>query len=420
MDSASITWIRIAVRNIVKNRRRSSFTVIAIAIGFCAVNIFGGFTEYIFRNLKDSFIYVQGNGHLTVFKKGFLAADNIDPAKSYLTRQEAETIYGICKTEPNVVKATPQLGITGLVSNARVSTIFVGIGRVPSDLAFIQERATGMLGRLKLYDGKSLSDDMEYGAGLSYGLAKKLKLDLGSDAIAMSPTAEGQINALDLQVFQLFNSPLEELDDKLMMVSLKFAQSLYDTTSVDRITILLQNDQLTAPMRDALEKAFTREGLEVDVKTWEELSPFYRKVKDMFNVIFVFLFVIVFVIVVMSVVNTVSMSIMERTREIGTLRALGLKRKGIVKLFAIESALLGSMGSVLGIGLTLVAWFAVSVLQPTWIPPNIPRRVPLEIYLAPGYMTMSFVFLIALSVASALFPAREAARSGIVDALGHV
>jgi len=419
-DTAQITWIRIAIRNLAKNRRRSAFTILAIALGFASVNVFGGFTEYIFESLKGSFIYVQGNGHLTVFKKGFLAADNIDPSKLYLTPSEAETISSICKEERNVIKITPQLRITGLVSNGQVSTIFIGIGSVPSDLDFIQKRAVGMLGRLEFHEGRNLDDGIDYGVGLSYGLARKLKLELASNGIAMSPTVDGQINALDLQVFQLLSSPLEELDDKLMAVPLKFAQSLYNTGSVDRLTVLLSDDGLTVPMRDALGQALTRAGLEVDIKTWEELSPFYRKVKDMFDVIFMFLFVIVFVIVVMSVVNTVSMSILERTREIGTLRALGLKRKGIVKLFAIESALLGIMGSLLGMGLTISAWLAMNVLQPTWVPPNIPRSVPLEVYLVPNYMMMSFVFLIVLTLVSALLPARKAALKGIVDALGHV
>jgi putative ABC transport system permease protein len=420
VSTAWATWTRIAIRNLARNRRRSAFTILAIAIGFGAVNVFGGFTEYIFRNLKDSFIYAQGNGHLTVFRKGFLTEGELDPLKFMLTDSEVERIRGFCQAEANVLLVTPQLHITGLLSNGRVSTIFIGIGRVPSDLISMQQQMAGMLGKLRLYRGQGLEDGIEHGVGLSFGLARKLKLDLDSDAIAMSPTVDGQINALDVRVFQLFKSPLEELDDKLMAVPLKFAQSLYNTTSVDRLTVLLREDALTYPMRAALQESLTGAGMEVDVMTWKELSPFYKKVKRMFDVIFLFLFVIVFVIVVMSVVNTVSMSIMERTREIGSLRALGLKRKGVMQLFAIESALLGAMGSFLGLLLSVAVWLAIRVFQPTWVPPNIPRRIPIELYLVPSYMLMSFACLMVLSVVSALLPARKAARKGIVDALGHI
>ncbi|NSW87684.1 MAG: ABC transporter permease [Syntrophobacteraceae bacterium] len=415
-----ITWMKIAIRNIVKNRRRSLFTILAIAVGYAAVNVFGGFTEYIFKSLQDSFIYAQGNGHLTIFKKGFLAQGKLDPFQFMLSEAETELIRELCRKDPRVMVVTPQLMITGLISNGSVSTIFVGVGRVPSDLTFVRSRATGMIGRLKLYEGRNLVDEVPHGVGLSAGLAKKLDLHQGSEAIAMSPTIHGQINALDMQVFQVFHSPYEELDDKLLMAPLDFAQSLYDTTSADRITVLLTEDRSTLPVKEHFERIFADAGLDVELMTWKDLSIFYVKVKDMFDIIFLFIFVIVFVIVVMSVVNTVSMAIMERTQEIGTLRALGLKRRGIVKLFAIESSVLGLIGSLVGIVFTFVGWGLVKVIEPSWIPPNIPYRVPLEVHLVPGYMAVSFVFLILLSVLSAILPARKAALKGIVDALGHV
>ncbi len=382
--------------------------------------MFGGFTEYIFQSLEDSSIYAQSNGHLTVFKKGFLTHGKLDPLKYTLTREESQKIREVCQGQPEVLVVTPQLHFTGLISNGQASTIFLGVGRIPSDLYSIQKRATGMIGRLKLHDGRSLQDDIPYGVGLSVGLARKLKLELDSDAIAMSPTVEGQINALDMKVFNTFHSPLEELDDKLVQVPLEFAQSLYDTSSVDRITILLNSNAYTEKLRNTLGRLLGEIGLEVEVMVWQDLSPFYIKVKNMFDVIFIFLFIIVFVIIVMSVINTIGMSIMERTREIGTLRALGLKRRGVIKLFTIESTVLGVVGSFLGVFLTWVSWAFVKLIEPTWIPPNIPRRIPLEVFLVPRYMLMSFVFLMVLSVVSALLPTRKAAHRGIVDALGHV
>lgn len=414
------TWLKIAVRNLIKNGRRSCFTVLAIGTGFAAVNVFGGFTEYVFKNLKDSFIYAQANGHLTVFKKGFLTEGKIDPLKFVLTPEEVEKIRDVCRKDGSVLCVTPQLQIMGLLSNSKISTIFIGIGRVPSDLEFVQKQATGLMGKLIHHDGKPLRDDTPSGVGLSAGLAAKLKLTLDSDAIAMATTVEGQVNALDVQVFNLFHSPVEDLEDKLMLAPLQFAQTLYDTSSVDRITILLKPDADGREEKDRFARLFQEQGLDVEISSWEELSTFYAKVKDMFNVIFMFVFVIVFIIVVMSVVNTISMSIVERTREIGTLRALGLKRRGVMKLFAIESAMLGVIGSSFGVLLTLAGWLLVKIIEPTWVPPNIVRRIPLEVLLVPHYMIFSSIFLITLSTLSSLPPTRKAAHRSIVDALGHV
>ena len=414
-----MTWIKLAVRNLFRNRRRSLFTILAIGLGFAAVNTLGGFTEYIFTNLKEGYIYTQGNGHLSIFKAGFLKEGKLDPTRYLLDEAEVTTIQTVLTHYPEILVVAPQLHISGLLSNGKVSTIFVAAGRVPSAVHTINSRARGMMGRIQLFDGKPLEDDVIYGVGLSKGLAEQLKLGLGSDPVAMAPTVSGQINALDAQVFQLFDSPVEALEDKFMLVPLKFAQNLYDTSSVDRLTVLLRDDGLTEPMRAQLAEDLAAQGLKLDIKTWNELSTFYTKVKQMFDVIFLVTFLIVFTIVVMSVVNTVSMAIMERTREIGTLRALGFKRRGIIGLFATESMLLGVFGSLLGTLLTLLIWLGVVLLEPTWVPPQITRRVPLEIYLVPDYMLYSVLLLIVLSLAAASLPARKAARMQIVGALGH-
>jgi putative ABC transport system permease protein len=415
-----LTWIKIASRNLAKNRRRSCFTILAIGLGFAAVNVFGGFTAYIFTSLRDGYIYAQGNGHLTVFNKGFLTQGKHDPVRYLLSDAEVHAIKDVLGGFSDIIMVTPQLHISGLLSNGEVSNIFIAAGRVPSDIRFINSQAHGMIGRLQLFTGSPLKDDVIYGVGVSSGLAEQLQLTIGSNAIAMTPTVEGQINALDVQVFQLFESAVDVLNDKLMLVPLTLAQALYDTTSVDRLTILLQDTAQTALMQAALTQVLAQHGLDVDVRSWRDLSLFYIKVKDMFDVIFLFIFVIVFIIAVMSVINTMSMSVMERTREIGTLRALGVKRHGIVYLFAIESALLGLLGSLLGIGLTLGSWLVMEVLEPHWTPPVITKRVPLEIHVVPAYVAVSLVFLVILAVGAAILPVRRAAYQEIVDALGHV
>jgi putative ABC transport system permease protein len=140
----------------------------------------------------------------------------------------------------------------------------------------------------------------------------------------------------------------------------------------------------------------------------------------MFDIIFLMVFVIVLTIAVTSVINTLSMTVLERTREIGTLRALGMKRASVVGLFAMESAMLGVAGSVAGMGITLLAWITVTLTEPRWVPPNFVKDIPLEIYLVPAYMAITLFFLVILSVMVSIIPAGKAAREGIVDALGHV
>ncbi|NGZ85362.1 ABC transporter permease [Duganella aceris] len=413
-----ITWFKLGLRNLLRNARRSLVTVLAIGLGFLAVNTLGGFTAYIFTSLQDSYIYGEGNGHLTVFKAGFLDKGKLDPLAFLLDADELAAVRKVLAADPDVVLASPALHISGLLSNGKVSTIFVAAGLVPEDMRSIAAHAPDPGGNGSRFDGLPLSTAKPYGIGVSRGLAQQLNLALGETAVAMAPTVAGQVNALDAQLLQVVDAPVEALEDKLAAVPLAFAQSLYDTASVDRVTVLLRGEEQTAAACVRLRAAFARAGLALEVRTWQQMAPFYTKVKKMFNVIFLVTFLIVFLIVVMSVLNTVGMAVLERTREIGTLRALGLRRAGIVRLFAIESMLLGAIGSLFGMALMLLLLYLVHLLHPTWVPPQIAREVPLRIYLVVPYWLASVSLLLALSLAAAVFPARAAARKEITHALG--
>jgi putative ABC transport system permease protein len=412
-------WIEIAARNLRKNWRRSLFSIFAICISFTAVNIFGGFTEYIFENLRESFIYGAANGHVTVFKKGFLDEGRIDPANYLLDETIQSGLQQQLDKLSGIAVVGRQLQIRGLISNGEVSTIFIAQGLLFSAYDAMRERAQGVVS-IKNYQGKRLQDSNIYEIALSEGLSRALNLPLDSDGMVTSPTVDGYINALDFKVAQVFRGAPEALDDKLLIVPLSFAQSLYDTRSVGKINILLDEGTDTREFIRRLQQACVTANIDVDIRNWGELSVFYNKVKNMFDILFAFIFAIVFLISAMSVVNTVSMAVLERTREIGTLRALGANRTQILRLFLIESGLLALIGVTAGLILTLLIWWGIGESGLTWIPPQFTARVPLEVYLVPSYLMLAAVVFLSLSVIATLSPVWRANRRGIVDALGHI
>jgi putative ABC transport system permease protein len=311
---------------------------------------------------------------------------------------------------------TPQLHVAGLVSNGRTSNIFIGKGVVPADYRTI----TGAMARMRALKGEDLNQDAPYDVVMARDLAKQLDLAPKSDAVIMATTLEGQMNALDIHINGTYDTGSDATNDKYMLLSYAYAQSLYDTDRADRMIVLLDDWQYTQAARQRFEQALAAAGLHCDIKTWNELSLFFGKVKGMFDMIFMFIFLIVLIIVVMSTVNTMGMSVMERTREIGTLRVLGLKRRGISFLFAMEGAMLGLLGCAVGAVLNVVVWAAIRVAGPSYIPPGVSSPVPLIVNLLPGAMLGLTLFLTLLSMAAAILPARRAARMGMVDALGHV
>jgi putative ABC transport system permease protein len=411
-------WIKIAIRNLLKNKRRSAFTVIAIALGFAAVTLFGGFTAYMYEANREGSIYSSLQGHLTIAKKGMFENTGSNSKSGILSPDEMAAIRIICREYPEAILVTPQLRLNGLITDGKISNIFIAQGIEPlAQVVFSQETRLNLM---EPFTGSALDDKNLHGIGISKGLAGRLQLNIGDDAVIMATTLDGQMNALDVVISQIFIAGSSVLNDRLIRMPFGLAQMLLDTDGAHLMSIVLKNTSETEAVKNGIQTAISEKNLDMEIRTWSELSEWYTKVKDMFDIIFIFLFVIVFVIVIMSVINTMSMAVMERTREIGTLRALGLKRRGVMILFALESALMGLGGILAGTCVSLIGWWSIYLFNPTWSPPGISSVIPLRLQFEPEYIAYSLVFLIVLCLVSSLIPARKAAYQNVVDALGHV
>jgi len=408
-------WIKLAIRNILRNKRRSLVTLLAIGVGFAAISLFRGYVSNMYWGLRAMAIQGEGLGHLTIFKAGWLKEGKLDPDRYMFSKTEIEKVIKIVTGENEVVLATPQITLSGIVSNGTVSTIFIAQGVVPHDDSTIK----GGWNAFRPIQGEGLSEKKTYGVEMAQDLAKLLNLTPGKDGVVMAPTMGGQMNAMDIQVSGVFDSGSEATNDKYMRFTFNFAQSLLDTEKADKIVVLLKDTGKTGLMRSRLLTQLTHAGIDCEIKTWNELSLFYSKVRGMMDMMFIFIFCIVLVIVVMSTVNTMGMAVLERTREIGTLRALGLKRRGVSTLFAIEGGLLGVFGSLIGIVLHTCVWAIIKTLSPTYTPPGVSTPVPLIVSFVPETLLGLMFCLIALSLIAAIVPARRAARQNIVNALGH-
>lgn len=409
-------FIKIALRNILKNRRRSFVTMIAIAVGFAAVSLFKGYAYNIYEGLRNSAISGQGLGHLAIYKKGWLERGNIEPDIYMLKEEEIQKIIERVEDDDDVILATPKLHISGLVTNGQISTIFLAEGVIPEDDKTIK----GSYYAFRPVKGRMLNSKKPYGVEMGEDLAKTLNLKPDSEAVVMVGTMDGQMNALDIQVLGLYDTGIPDTNDKYIRMTYDYVQSLYDTKKAEQIIVLLDDWSKTESARERLNGRLKAIGMECEIRTWNERSPFYTQVKNMFDMMFFFMFMIVLVIVIMSVVNTMGMAVLERTREIGTLRALGLKRRGVGFLFATEGAMIGLMGSVLGLVINIMVWAVIGAIEPTYVPPGNTSPVPLIVSLVPRFIAGLMIFLVFLSLVAAILPARRAAKQNVVDALGHV
>jgi putative ABC transport system permease protein len=416
-----MNWFVLAARNLLRNRRRSAVTIGAAALGFAAVNVFGGFTGYMFDNLRDGFIYAGGNGHLQIYREGYKENATSNPGDFMVSGAVYEKLSHLPEKDPRVLLVAGTMELTGQLDAGDRANIFVARAFQPSQRdVFFRESKTLGRGASFLDEGAPLSDANTNEVGITHGVSRTLGLKIDSDVVLIARTMDGQINTVDAVVRNFFASPNAEMDEKLIVLPLQLAQDLVQTDGVGRVAILLKHRHDMPAVEKELRELLKGEEGSYLVKRWDEESDFYQLTKNMFNMIFGIVFFILIIIVSMSVMNTMAMAIIERTSEIGTLRALGLRRAGVVRLFAMEGTLLGVGGCVVGTLITLTVWALVKLENPMWTPPTIGRKVPLEIQLVPEYLLMTTVFLIVLTLAAAILPARKASSQGIVEALGHV
>jgi putative ABC transport system permease protein len=157
------------------------------------------------------------------------------------------------------------------------------------------------------------------------------------------------------------------------------------------------------------------------VLDFRTLNPFFVQTVEMFDTIFGFVFLLIGAIVLFTVSNTMNTAIVERTVEIGTLRAIGLRRSGIRRLFVTEGALLGVFGALLGVVLAVVLSVVVNRLDILWVPPSTIEPVPLTIRVwgETRMIVGTTVGLIVIAILSAWWPAYRAAKLNVVEALRH-
>ncbi|MEC5387459.1 FtsX-like permease family protein [Uliginosibacterium sp. H3] len=403
--------LTLALRNLWKNRRRSLATLLAIAIGFAAINLFAGYIHNVYNGLRVSAMHGEGLGHLTIAKRGFFEEGSLKPERFVFSRDELARLGNVLQQQTDIAVISPRLSVSGLVSNGKLSTIFIAEGEDPDAANRMWRRGIGLP---KL-------DAAKPNAGLvSKKLAAMLGAEPGSDLVTFTSTLAGQTNALDLEMLKAWDTGTAATNDKSLRLPLSYVQRLLDTDGATRIVLLFKDGTDADAVRATLAPQLKAAGFDVDIKTWVELSNFYRQVKNLFDLIFLFLFSIVFIVVLMSIVNTLSMSVMERVREIGTLRALGMRRRGIVSIFAVEGATLGALGCLIGIVISVALGMGITAGQFTYTPPSSSSPVPLSIAILPVTLAATLALLSLVSMIAACWPARRAAHIEIVDALGHV
>jgi putative ABC transport system permease protein len=389
----------LALRNVFRNRRRSAITLLVIVSGAVGLILFGGYKAITFRALRESTIRSR-LGHLQIYKSGFEKAES-KPLEYGL--EDVARIRRAIQNDQRVRMTTAQITLMGLISNGDKSETFMATGVEPKeDRAMNGQRLTA---------GTDLPEHEADAIIIGRGLAASMHAKPGDYLTLMSTTTSGSLNAVDVRVAGIFMSGVKEYDDRAIKMPLAGAQQLLQTNKVERLIVMLNDTDDTAAVRADLAALFAKKHWALEMKDWSQLATFYHQVVLLYNGIFSFIGIIVFGIVIFSVANTIVMSIFERTREIGTMMAMGTTRTSIWRLFLAEGLLIGLIGGAAGLlagaGASNLINHAHFMLPP---PPGYTQGYPLRVMLQPGILITAFLIAVITSTLSSILPALKASR----------
>lgn len=403
-------WLdyRTAFRNITRQYRRSLLGIAAVTVGVVSLILAAGFIEWIFWATRNGTIYT-GLGHIHVMRAGYLDHGQADPM-SYLL-PSASTEMQELKQFPKVRTVAPRLSFNGMISHGDATISFIGEGMEPA--------AESVVSRLmNLSAGQNLSGDAPTGLLLGRGLAENLGVGVGDTVVLLATTRAGGINAVECTVRGLFTSASKAYDDSALRLPLPTALRLLRLSGNHRWILLLDDTQDTAQTVVDLRKKFRDRDLEF--VPWYEMADFYKKTVALLSKQVGVVELIIAVVIVLSISNTMMMSVLERTSEIGTCLAIGRRRRRIMLQFVYEGLTVGLIGGLLGLALGgLLAMLISSEGIPMPPPPGMSQGYRGEILLTGPLLAKAFLLAIGTTTLASLYPAWKASRLEIVDALRH-
>lgn len=458
---------KIAFRNLVKNARRSGTTALAIGVGGLAALLLGGFVTSIWYGVQTSMIRDQGN--LQIYRTGYLEFGAANP-EDYTIPDWAAAI-DLIKADADLARdiavITPRIDLAGIAGNAATgnSKTFIGQGVVAADLDRMRQwdgwhigeavAKTGlpadpaanqvvvglgmarMLGVCEALAVPGCKDAPEAGAGKTADPSSAQYTDLVSGDAELSAmteqgpglpqlnlmaaTTEGLPNIIRTGIVAARAQASRAVDNAYVMLPFDQARALVFDGSPEATTILVQ---LNSPDRaDAvktrIQTLLTKAGMDLSVYHFTEVDPTFGRIFGMFSFIFVVVSAVLAVVVVFTIFNTVSMTVVERVKEIGTIRAMGFRRSFVSKLFLAESALLGVFGAAVALGLGIGLSRMINSAGVQWTPPSnaTPLTVQLMVLENPVFALSVVLGLVAIAVVAAVLPTFRAARLNIVESL---
>jgi putative ABC transport system permease protein len=422
-----IPLLAIAFRNLLRARRRNLLSGGTMALGTAALVLGGGLSDGIARQLTKSLVAVQ-TGHLQVVVRPADFEPQNSPFDAYghalLPGGEALARRIAAEAEDaGVERAVPYLYGRGTAIAGNRSTLASIVGILPSEEPELRSAHPPETGAF-------LPTDDPLATYVAAPVARKLRLAVGDSVSFVIQTPHGAVNSVDAVVCGVFRKSAPWYDGTFY-VPLAAAQALFDrpgaATNI-KMTLADGGSAAARRARPAIEAIVGRpQGLDTGerarVETFEEAGRFSFSIIQANETALAVLSGFLFLAAAVGIVNSMLMSVHERTREIGTVRALGMRRAMVVRLFILEGLALGVVAATAGIvlGAAGVLYYGargipMNTMTLAWVAGG-DHLFPV---LTAAHVARAALAIAALSTVAAIYPAVTASRLEPREALHHI
>lgn len=341
--------LKIAWRNIWRNKTRSLVLILSIILGiwagtFVMAFYYGMSIQQVQQTISSQLSHIQI--HHPDFK------ENYDV--KYTIPDESEIVTAL-QSDSSILAYSERLMSVCMVASANASR---GVTLLGVDA--LQENAvTGL--QSKIAKGEYFSDSLKNRVIIGEKLAEKLKVKVNSKIVFTFQDVEGNITSAAFRIIGEYRSHNKTVEENVVYVLSKDLSPLLGITSgKHEIAILLKDAEQTDAITQQLSATFTQDKIE----SWKQIAPDLRLVIESFSQYMYIIILIILIALVFGIINTMLMAILERTRELGVLMAVGMNRKRIFSMIMIETIMITCIGGPLGL---LLAFITTSVTAHTGI-----------------------------------------------------
>lgn len=408
---------KIAMRNVGRNKRRTFITVFTVFLGVFVVTFSKGLLNGL-QGEVESALTRKVHGDLQIHKRGYEDSLENNPYKVLINYNEAAYTKTL---HHNLQAASPRLRVMGMLNHQESETntpiMVTGIDS-KSELSVCPRIKTSIVLGHMLDSNSERSGERPHQLLLTPALIRGLGAQIGDEVAIFFQDVNNIPQMLKAKIIGVVDYGLPNLSAR--MVWMDFT-TLQEALSVQgKASEIVFKTELGSSLDQTKEDLGQVLSSDLIVESWRDVAGFYSDAMALQDVIYSVVMMIMFIIVISGIVNTSLMVVMERTREIGTLMALGFKRRHILFLFLSESALIGCLGGVIGVVFTSCV---IAYLGRVGIIMTLPGEA-VKTVLFP-FVSFSFLLLVlGLAFAAALFagvlPAYRASRMKPVEALNAI